>query len=58
VDELLLSTIVCPESGGIRQTEIQTAEPYVPEPSIFEVEFAIGKLKVISHQVLITSRLN
>jgi hypothetical protein len=45
VDELLLSTIECPESGGIRQTEIQTAEPFVPEPSIFEIEFAIGKLK-------------
>jgi hypothetical protein len=29
--------------GGIRQTEIQTAEPFVPEPSISEV--AIGKLK-------------
>jgi hypothetical protein len=28
---------------GIRQTEIQTAEPFVPEPSISEV--AIGKLK-------------
>jgi hypothetical protein len=31
--------------GGIRQTEIQTAEPLVPEPSIYEVEVAIGKLK-------------
>jgi hypothetical protein len=30
---------------GIRQTEIQTAEPCVPEPSISEVEVAIGKLK-------------
>jgi hypothetical protein len=28
-----------------RQTEIQTAEPFVPEPSIAEVEVAIGKLK-------------
>jgi hypothetical protein len=28
-----------------RQTEIQTAEPFVPEPSISEVEVAIGKLK-------------
>jgi hypothetical protein len=43
VDELLLSTIKCPEVGGIRQTEIQTAEPHVPEPSISDV--AIGKLK-------------
>jgi hypothetical protein len=45
VDELLLSTIECPAGGGIRQTEIQTAEPFVPEPSISEVEVAIGKLK-------------
>jgi hypothetical protein len=26
-------------------TEIQIAEPFVPEPSISEVEVAIGKLK-------------
>jgi hypothetical protein len=31
--------------GGIRQTEIQTTEPFVPEPNISEVEAAIGKLK-------------
>jgi hypothetical protein len=31
--------------GDIRQTEIQTAEPLVPEPSMSEVEVAIGKLK-------------
>jgi hypothetical protein len=31
--------------GGIRQKETQTAEPFVPEPSISEVEVAIGKLK-------------
>jgi hypothetical protein len=30
---------------GITQTDIQTAEPFVPEPSISEVEVAIGKLK-------------
>jgi hypothetical protein len=28
-----------------RQKDIQTAEPLVPEPSLFEVEIAIGKLK-------------
>jgi hypothetical protein len=44
--------------GGIRQTEIQTAEPFVPEPSISEVEVAIGKLKGINRQVLITFQLN
>jgi hypothetical protein len=40
VDELLLSTIECPVAD-----RIQTAEPFVPEPSISEVEAAIGKLK-------------
>jgi hypothetical protein len=31
--------------GVVRQTEIQTVQPFVPEPSISEVEVAIGKLK-------------
>jgi hypothetical protein len=31
--------------GSIRKTEIQTAEPFVPEPSMSEVEVSIGKLK-------------
>jgi hypothetical protein len=31
--------------GGIRQTEIQTEEPFVPEIHISEVEVAIGKLE-------------
>jgi hypothetical protein len=30
---------------GIRQTEIHTAEPFVPEPSAAEVEVTIRKLK-------------
>jgi hypothetical protein len=39
-----VSAIECTGVGGdVRQTEIQTAEPFVPEPSISEV--AIGKLK-------------
>jgi hypothetical protein len=29
----------------VRQTEIRTAEPLVPEPSSFEVEIAFEKLK-------------
>ena len=29
----------------VRQTETHTAEPLVPEPSVFEVELAIEKLK-------------
>ena len=31
--------------NDVRQTEIQTVEPVVPEPSAFEVELAIEKLK-------------
>ena len=30
---------------GLRQAETHTAEPLVPEPSAFEVELVIGKLK-------------
>jgi hypothetical protein len=30
---------------GVRQMDIHTAEPFVPEPSLIEVEIAIGKLK-------------
>jgi hypothetical protein len=33
------------EAGGVRQTEIHTAVPFVQEPSASEVEVAIGKLK-------------
>jgi hypothetical protein len=32
-------------AGGVRQTEIHTAEPFLPEPSASEVEAAIVKLK-------------
>jgi hypothetical protein len=32
-------------AGGVRQTEIHTAEPLVPEPSASEVEVAVRKLK-------------
>jgi hypothetical protein len=31
--------------NGVRQTEIHTAEPLVPEPSDSEFEMAIGKIK-------------
>ena len=37
--------------NDVRQTEIHTAEPLVPEPSAFEVKLAIGKLIVTNHQV-------
>jgi hypothetical protein len=32
-------------AGGVRQTEMHTAEPFVPEPSASEVEVAIGMSK-------------
>jgi hypothetical protein len=32
-------------AGGVRQTEIHTAVPFVPEPNASEVEIAVGKLK-------------
>jgi hypothetical protein len=32
-------------AGGIRQAEVQSEELFVPEPSIFDVEVAIGKWK-------------
>jgi hypothetical protein len=32
-------------AAGVRQTEMHTAEPFVPEPGASEVEVAIGKLK-------------
>jgi len=33
------------EDNDVRQAEIHTVEPIVPEPSDFEIELAIGKLK-------------
>jgi hypothetical protein len=30
-------------AGGVRQTEMHTAEPFVPGPSASEAEVAIGK---------------
>jgi hypothetical protein len=32
-------------AGGVRQTEMHTAEPFVSQPSASEVEVAVGKLK-------------
>jgi hypothetical protein len=34
-----------PGVGNVKQTEVHTAEPLVPEPSVFEVQMAIEKLK-------------
>jgi hypothetical protein len=43
---------------NVRQEDIQTTEPLVPEPSLVEVEIAIGKLKSINPRVLIRFRPN
>jgi hypothetical protein len=32
-------------AGGVRQNEMHTAEPFVPEPSASEVEVSVGKLR-------------
>jgi hypothetical protein len=40
VEELLFSVTTI-----VRQIEIRTAEPLVPDPSSFEVEIAIAKLR-------------
>jgi hypothetical protein len=37
--------IECSWEGGVRQAEVHTAEPFVPEPSISEVQVDIGNLK-------------
>ena len=37
----------------VRETEIHTAEPLVPELSAFEFEMTIENLKDTNHQVLI-----
>jgi hypothetical protein len=58
VEELFLSAINVSGVNGVRQTEIHTPEPLVPEPNAFEVELAIEKLKLTNHQVLIKSQQN
>jgi hypothetical protein len=45
MEELLLSAVNVHEVCEVRQTEMHTAEPFVPEPSASEVEVAVGKLK-------------
>ena len=44
--------------NDVRQTEIHTAEPLVPESSASEVELAIEMLKVTNRQVLIKYQQN
>ena len=42
--------------NDVSQREIKTTEPPVPEPSAFEVEMAVVKLKFTIRQVLIKSQ--
>jgi len=44
--------------SDIRQTEIHTTEPLIPELSAVEVDLAIERLKNTNHQVLIKSQKN
>jgi hypothetical protein len=45
--------------SDVRQMEIHTANPLVPEPSSFEAETAVAKLKKgINHLVLIKFQQN
>ena len=44
--------------NDVRQAEIHTAEPLVPEPSAFGVEMAIEKLKRHKSPILIKSQQN
>jgi hypothetical protein len=43
---------------GIRQTEIQTSEPFVPEPSSLRLRLLLETWKDLSRQVLIRFRPN
>ena len=45
MEELFLPDIECTWDSDVRQAEIHTAQPIVPEPSTLEVELAIEKLK-------------
>jgi hypothetical protein len=42
----------------VRQMDIHTAEPLVPEPCLVELEIAIGILKIINPQVVKRFRPN
>ena len=45
MEEPFLPTIECTWFNDVRQKEIHTAEPLVPQPSAFEVEMATEKIK-------------
>jgi hypothetical protein len=43
---------------NVKQKDIQTTDPLVPEHSLVEVEIFIGKLKFVNPGVLITFQPN
>jgi hypothetical protein len=45
VEESFLPAVEYTRVNDVRQTEVHTAEPLVPEPSAFKIEMAIEKLK-------------
>jgi len=45
MEEIILPALNVHGINDVRHPEIYTAEPLVCEPSAFEVELAIGKLK-------------
>jgi hypothetical protein len=45
MEELLLSAVERTWAGGVRQTEMHTAEPFVPQPSASQVELTTERLK-------------
>jgi hypothetical protein len=45
VEELFSQLLKVHRVSDVRQREIRTAEPLIPDPSPFEVEIAIAKLK-------------
>ena len=42
--------------NDVSQREIKTTEPPVPEPSAFEVEMAVVKLKLINLKITVRSK--
>jgi hypothetical protein len=58
LEEPFLSAVHEYGINDVRQTEIHTAEPLLPEPSAFEVEMAMEELKDTNNQVFIKSKQN
>jgi hypothetical protein len=42
---MMMMIVIIHKGNDVRQIETHTAEPLVPDPSPFEVEIAIAKLK-------------